>query len=110
LLGIVLANPMLLIDSATVDVGQKVIYFVAFMLPVVFLALVDERSLFALLPFLGFAWVFTGEAKAVYYQFGAHYPLYLLPFVYVGTMTALDRLSARLGPIENPSRAVFSGL
>ncbi|WP_273834708.1 DUF2079 domain-containing protein [Halococcus sp. PRR34] len=110
LLGVVLANPVLLIDSTTFAVEQKAVFFAAFMLPVAFLALFDERSLFALLPFLGFAWVFTGEAKAVYYQFGAHYPLYLLPFVYVGAMCALDRLSARFGSIETPSRAVFSGL
>jgi uncharacterized membrane protein len=110
LLGVVLANPMLLIDSTTFAVEQKAIFFAAFMLPVAFLALFDERSLFALLPFLGFAWVFTGEAKAVYYQFGAHYPLYLLPFVYIGAMGALDRLSGRFDRLSMPSRGVFAGL
>lgn len=110
LIGLMLANPELLVESATFAVDQKLVFFAAFMLPVLFLALVDERSLLALVPFLGFAWVFTGEAKAVYYQFGAHYPLYLLPFVYVGTMGALDRLSGRFESVSRPSRSVFAGL
>jgi len=110
LIGLMLANPELLVESATFALTQKLVFFAAFMLPVLFLALVDERSLLALVPFLGFAWVFTGEAKAVYYQFGAHYPLYLLPFVYVGTMGALDRLSGRFGSVSRPSRPAFAGL
>ncbi|WP_435076536.1 DUF2079 domain-containing protein [Halococcus sp. AFM35] len=106
----VLANPLLLLDSATFAVADKLLFFAAFMLPVAFLALFDELSLAALAPYLGFAWVFTGEAKAVYFEFGAHYPLYLLPFVYIGVIHALRRLSGRFDWLQWPSRATFSGL
>ena len=110
LVGVVLANPTVLIDSATFAVGDKLLFFVAFMLPVLFLALFDELSLFALVPYIGFAWVFTGPAKAVYFEFGAHYPLYLLPFVYVGVIHLLGRLSTRFDSVSIPSRAAFSGV
>ena len=110
LAGIVLTNPSLLVDSTLFAIDQKVLFFAAFMLPVAFLALFDELSLGALAPFLGFAWVFTGEAKAVYYTFGAHYPLYLLPFVYIGAMHAFRRLSGRFEWVSAPSRATFAGL
>ncbi len=110
LAAVVIENPLLLVDSATFAVEQKLLYFVAFMLPVLFLALFDELSLGALAPYLGFAWVFTGEAKAVYFQFGAHYPLYLLPFVYIGVIHALNRFSGRFEWLSAPSRATFSGL
>ncbi|EMA45661.1 hypothetical protein C448_07487 [Halococcus morrhuae DSM 1307] len=106
----VLANPMLLIDSATFAVADKLLFFAAFMLPVAFLALFDELSLAALAPYLGFAWVFTGEAKAVYFEFGAHYPLYLLPFVYIGAIHALRRLSGRFDALRWPSRSTLAGL
>ena len=106
----VLANPLLLVDSATFAVADKLLFFAAFMLPVMFLALFDELSLSALVPYLGFAWVFTGEAKAVYFEFGAHYPLYLLPFIYIGAIHALHRLSKRFDGLARPSRATFSGL
>lgn len=107
---VVLSNPVLLLDSATFAVGDKLLYFAAFMLPVIFLALFDELSLGALAPYLGFAWVFTGEAKAVYFEFGAHYPLYLLPFVYIGVIHLINRLSGRFKWLSAPSRATFSGL
>jgi uncharacterized membrane protein len=105
-----LTNPILLLDSTAFAVADKLLFFAAFMLPVLFLALFDELSLAALVPYLGFAWVFTGEAKAVYFEFGAHYPLYLLPFVYIGAIHALRRLSGRFGWLSTPSRATFSGL
>jgi uncharacterized membrane protein len=105
----VLSNPSLLIESATFAVEDKLLYFAAFMLPVLFLAVFDELSLGALAPYLGFAWIFTGQAKAVYFEFGAHYPLYLLPFVYIGVIHALNRLSGRF-EWTTPSRATFSGL
>jgi uncharacterized membrane protein len=110
LASLVIANPSLLIDSATFAVGDKLLYFAAFMLPVLFLALFDELSLGALAPYLGFAWLFAGEAKAVYFQFGAHYPLYLLPFVYIGVIHFLNRLSGRFEWDLLPSRAAFSGV
>jgi uncharacterized membrane protein len=105
-----LANPTLLLDSATFAVEDKLLFFAAFMLPVAFLALFDELSLAALAPYLGFAWVFTGEAKAVYFEFGAHYPLYLLPFVYIGAIHALRRLSGRFDALRWPSRSTLAGL
>jgi uncharacterized membrane protein len=110
LAAIAVENPALLIDSATVAVGDKLLFFAAFMLPVLFLALVDELSLAALAPYLGFAWVFAGEAKAVYFEFGAHYPLYLLPFIYVGVIHALRRLSGRFDSLQWPSRSTFAAL
>lgn len=103
-----LSNPLVLVDAATFAVEDKLLFFAAFMLPVLFLALFDEFSLFALAPYLGFAWVFTGPAKAVYFQFGAHYPLYLLPFIYIGVIHLLTRLSGRFDRLSLPSRATFS--
>jgi uncharacterized membrane protein len=112
LVGIVLANPTLIVDSIAVDVLDKATFLVLLLIPVLFVAAVDEVSLGALVPFLGFAWVFAG--RDVYYTFGAHYPLYLLPFVYIGAVRALawldldatiDREGARAS-----ARVVLSGL
>lgn len=109
LLSILLSNPLLIFDALAVETGEKALFFAMFMLPVLFLALLDERSLGALAPYLGFAWVFAGETKEVYWQFGAHYPLYLLPFVYIGAMGALKFFSDRF-EITAPSRATFAGV
>lgn len=87
----VLGNPAVIVDAATIDPAQKVLYFVAFLAPVLFLALYDEIAVGALLPFLGFAWFLSG--RPIYYQFGAHYPLYLLPFVYIGAARVIGRYS-----------------
>ena len=112
LIGIVLANPTLVVDSIAVDVLDKATFLVLLLLPVLFVAAVDEVSLGALVPFLGFAWVFAG--RDVYYTFGAHYPLYLLPFVYIGAVrvfawldldATIDREGARAS-----AQAVLSGL
>jgi|AntDeeMinimDraft_5_1070356.scaffolds.fasta_scaffold05060_2 uncharacterized membrane protein len=112
LIEIVLANPTLIVDSIAVDVLDKATFLVLLLVPVLFVAVVDEVSLGALVPFFGFAWVFAG--RDVYYTFGAHYPLYLLPFVYIGAVRVLalldldatiDREGARAS-----ARTVLSGL
>jgi len=78
-----------------------VIYLVLLLLPVLFLAGADEPALGALVPFVGFAWVFAGRG-GVYYTFGAHYPLYLLPFLYIGAVRVLGDLS-----LPAPSRGLL---
>jgi uncharacterized membrane protein len=112
LIAIVLANPELIIDSLSVAVFDKVVYLVLLLLPVLFLAVADELTLGSLIPFMGFAWVFAG--RDVYYTFGAHYPLYLLPFVYIGAVRVLSHVD--IGGVvgtENArtsARTVLSGL
>ena len=112
LIAIVLANPELVIDSLSVAVFDKVVYLVLLLLPVLFLAVADELTLGSLIPFMGFAWVFAG--RDVYYTFGAHYPLYLLPFVYIGAVRVLSRVdTSKIVGTENArasARTVLSGL
>src|SRR5699024_8279423 len=82
------------------------------LLPVLFLAVADELTLGSLIPFIGFAWVFAG--RDVYYTFGAHYPLYLLPFVYIGAVRVLARIdTSEIVDTESArasARTVWSGL
>jgi uncharacterized membrane protein len=112
LLTIVLGNPGLIIDSLAVGTFDKVVYLVLFLLPVLFLAVADELALGSLIPFVGFAWVFAG--RDVYYTFGAHYPLYLLPFIYIGAVRVLSRIDTDdIVGTENArasARTVLSGL
>jgi uncharacterized membrane protein len=94
LLSLLLTQPTLIVELLGTDFLTKLLYFALFLAPVLFLALVDESTLGALAPFLGFAWLLTG-AEA-FYTFGSHYPLYLLPFVYIGASRVLGRLSPML--------------
>lgn len=100
LVGAVVSNPSLLSTLVTLDLSAKVAGLFFLLLPVAFLAGRDETAVLALAPFLVFGWLFAG--KSGYYQFGGHYPLYVLPFVYVGTIRALDDLS-----ITIPSRELL---
>jgi uncharacterized membrane protein len=105
------SHPDLVVEALTNNLMGKLLYLVAFLAPVLFIALSDEVSLGALGPYLFFGWLLSDGAS--YYAFTAHYPLYLLPFVYVGTVRALadfnpDALSRavaatdlQLDPIRN---------
>ncbi|WP_160135411.1 DUF2079 domain-containing protein [Halococcus salsus] len=94
LLSLILSRPELIVELLGTDLFTKLLYFALFLAPVLFLALVDESTLGALAPFLGFAWLLTGTEA--FYTFGGHYPLYLLPFVYIGASRVLGRLSPSL--------------
>jgi uncharacterized membrane protein len=96
----VLSNPHLLPELLLIDLPGKVVGLCFLLIPVAFLAVGDETALGALAPFLLFGWLFAG--KSGYYQFGGHYPLYVVPFVYVGTIRVLDRLS-----LPSPSRGTL---
>lgn len=101
LLGTVASNPDLLLELFTLNLSGKVIGLFFVLTPVFFVAVLDETTLGALAPFLIFGWLFAG--KSGYYQFAGHYPLYVLPFLYVGLLRVLDRLS-----ITVPSRELFA--
>jgi uncharacterized membrane protein len=94
LVGLLLSRPELIVESLGADVFTKLLYFALFLAPVLYLALVDWSTLGALAPFLGFAWLFSGTEA--FYTFGSHYPLYLLPFIYIGASRVLGRLSPSL--------------
>ena len=100
LLQLILTRPALVIDLLGTDFFTKLLYFALFLAPVLFLALFDESTLGALAPFLGFAWLFTGTRA--FYTFDVHYPLYLLPFVYIGA----SRVFGRLAPTIPTNRVV----
>lgn len=114
LVGILFAHPSLFVDAVAIDLFDKVVFLVLLLLPVLFLAVVDEVTVLSLVPFLGFAWVFAG--RDVYYTFGAHYPFYLLPFVYIGAIRVLSRVDLSRRPDLdtdawwNTARGVFTGL
>ena len=93
LIAISLANPEVLIETLSLGLFEKVAFLLLLTAPVLFLPLTDEITLGALAPYLAFAWVFAG--RDVYYTFGAHYPLYVLPFVYIGAVRALGRTDLR---------------
>lgn len=90
LVAISLANPELVFETISLDMFQKFSFLVLLLVPVLFLAVTDEITLGALAPYLVFSWVFAG--REVYFTFNAHYPLYLLPFVYIGSIRALRRI------------------
>ena len=103
LFGVVVADPTLLAESFSVQLTQKLLFFIALFAPVLFLSLNDELSLGAMVPYLGFAWFIAG--REIYHMFGAHYPFYLLPFLYVGAVRVLGRVE-----IAPPSRALLRRL
>ncbi|WP_340098280.1 GtrA family protein [Salinibaculum salinum] len=91
LVSLMLSHPLLIWESITMDMMQKSIFLVMFFVPVAFMSLFDELTITSIAPFIGFAWLFSGSE--VYYMFGAHYPLYLLPFLYIGAVRVIGRLS-----------------
>lgn len=91
LLLLLVQRPMLLWESIMTDGHVKIAFFALFLMPVAFLSFFDEMAIGAFAPYLGFAWVFAGNE--IYYIFGAHYPLYLLPFLYIGAVRVLGNLS-----------------
>jgi uncharacterized membrane protein len=90
LLGILFLHPTLLFETLSIDIFRKVVFLGALVMPVLFLSLRDEATVGALAPYLSFSWILTG--REVYYTFDAHYPLYLLPFIYIGAVRVLGRL------------------
>ncbi|WP_148416794.1 GtrA family protein [Haloferax sp. KTX1] len=89
LLALGVRDPTLIVSALGVNLSDKLLYFVVFLVPVVFLSLNDEVSVGALAPYLLFSWFFAG--RSIYYMFGAHYPLYLLPFLYIGAVRVVGR-------------------
>ena len=100
LVSVLLHHPQLFPASLSISFMAKLLFVIALFAPVLFLPLVDESTLGALAPFLAFAWVFSQAAP--YYSFSHHYPLYLLPFIYIGTIRTLDRIDLSLLPIPTP--------
>lgn len=92
LLGILIANPQLIAEVLTHNALDKTAFLVLLFVPVLFVALTDEITLGTLAPFVGFAWLFAGTHN--YFTFGAHYPFYLLPFIYIGTLRAFGRIQS----------------
>lgn len=90
LVAISLAHPELVFETLSIDAFEKFAFLVLLLVPVLFLSLSDEITLGALAPYLAFAWVFAG--REVYFTFKAHYPLYLLPFLYIGAVRVLRRI------------------
>ena len=89
LIPLAILNPDVAFRALTVDIQRKVTYLIAFSLPLLFVAYADEVTLGSLAPFVGFAWLVSNRGS--YVTFRAHYPLYLLPFVYIGAVRALAR-------------------
>lgn len=89
LIPIALLNPDAALQAFTMDLRRKVVYLIAFSLPLLFAAYADEVTLGSLAPFVGFAWLVSNRGS--YLMFRAHYPLYLLPFVYIGAVRAIGR-------------------
>jgi len=101
-------NPDLALQAMQINLDQKTINIIALGLPVLLLAYWDSVSLGALIPYFGFAWFLT--ERPVYFLLKAHYPFYVLPFVYIGAVRVLGRWEhrlptvSRLGSIEIPWR------
>lgn len=87
----VLTNPVLALDSLAIQFPIKVLFLALLLLPVLFLPLTDEPALGALIPYIGLAWVLTNNPA--YYQFAAHYSLYILPFIYIAGSRKLGWVS-----------------
>jgi uncharacterized membrane protein len=96
LVSILFSRPSLVLDLLATDITVKVIYLCLFLAPVLFLAIFDESTIGALAPFLGFAWLFTGTRA--FYTFDVHYPLYLIPFIYIGSARIFERIAPELPP------------
>ncbi|WP_318569722.1 GtrA family protein [Salinigranum marinum] len=103
LLPIALLNPDAVFQALTINIRGKIIYLVFFSLPFLFVAYADEVTLGSLAPFVAFAWLASN--RPAYVEFRAHYPLYLLPFVYIGAVRAVGRwghLVPRVSDIQPP--------
>ena len=87
----ILTNPVLALDSLAIRFPIKVLFLALLLLPVLFLPLTDEPALGSLLPYIGLAWVLTNNPA--YYQFAAHYSLYILPFIYIAGTRKLGWVS-----------------
>lgn len=87
----VATDPFLALNSLAIRFPIKVLFLALLLLPVLFLPLTDEPALGALIPYIGLAWVLTNNPA--YYQYAAHYSLYILPFIYIAGARKLGWVS-----------------
>lgn len=93
-LATLLGEPLLAVDSLLINWELKLLFFGLLGLPVMYLPLADEPAVGALVPYLGLAWILADNPA--YYHFGAHYSLYVLPFLYVGAARSFGWVSSRI--------------
>lgn len=91
LIHVLISNPAVAWESFSHNLLMKAIFLVMFLVPVAFLSVWDDIAVMSLVPFIGFAWMFSSSSQ--YYMFGAHYPLYLLPFLFIGLVRVIGSLS-----------------
>lgn len=86
-----LTAPRALAGALVRSLEAKLTALVGFAAPTLFFGLLDRTAVLPLLPYLLYAWVLAD--RSVFYEFALHYPLYLLPFLLIGTVRVVARLS-----------------
>jgi hypothetical protein len=84
----VLLNPQRAFDAFLYDFPLKFLYLVLLFVPLLFFSF-KSRLILVTVPFLG---LFLLSNYAGYYSVGAHYPLYILAFIFVAALFVLRRL------------------
>lgn len=89
LINAIINHPSTMILALIGNIQQEVKYMLLFFAPVLFAVILSPAALLALAPYFGTAWVLTDIGA--YQYFVAHYPFYLLPYVFIGFVRVLDR-------------------
>lgn len=83
------------------NIRDKILYFNLFLMPTLYLPLLSPVSIFPIILYTGFGWMINYPS---FYEFGAHHSLYLIPYLYIGTILSIKNLDIRLDPIMKKSK------
>jgi len=89
-----------LIDTLFSDIKDKILYINLGLIPVFYTALLSPVSIFPLILYIGSGWLVS---NASIYEFGAHHPLYILPFMYIGYILVIKNLNLD----NNQKKSIF---
>lgn len=89
LAGAMVRNPGVAVQSLTMDLGSKILAISVLLLPTLFLPVKEEITVFSIVPFFLYSWTI---AQPVFYKLAAHYPLYIISFVYIGLVLGVSKL------------------
>ncbi len=100
------SDPSSFFDHIFSNIGNKILYFNIFLMPTFYLPLLSLVSIFPIILYTGFGWMIDYPS---FYEFGAHHSLYLIPYMYIGSILSIKNLDLRLDYIsERSKKLIFS--
>ncbi len=98
------SDPSNFSDNVLDNIRNKILYFNLFLMPTFYLSLLSTVSIFPIILYTGFGWMINYPS---FYEFGAHHSLYLIPYIYIGSILSIKNLDLRLDYISEKSKKLI---